>query len=208
MFSFFKVIHSSSWWLCPCGFKPCFPGDWWGWESLHAYSLTICVSSLVRCLLNIFAHFKNWVVVLLLLNFDNSLYILVKVFYQVCDFQIFSLVYHVNFVFTVLKSSRFFWWSPAYRFLMEHAFGIFPKKSLLRLRPQKFSSRIFFWNIWNSRLTFRCMIHFEWVFLWCMAGSTLYLMCFCCNCSNAGHMCRLDWRLSFPWDHLGHAAER
>lgn len=164
MFSFFKVIHSSSWWLCPCGFKPCFPGDWWGWESLHAYSLTICVSSLVRCLLNIFAHFKNWVVVLLLLNFDNSLYILVKVFYQVCDFQIFSLVCHVNFVFTVLKSSRFFWWSPAYLFLMEHAFGIFPKKSLLRLRPQKFSSRIFFWNIWNSRLTFRCMIHFEWVF--------------------------------------------
>lgn len=105
-FHFFKDINSGSWWLCPCGLKSHFPGDWQWRESLHAYSL-ICTSSLVRCLLNIFAHLKNWIVIWLLSNFDNSLYILVKVFYQVCDFQIYSPNLSCEFCLRCLKSSRF-----------------------------------------------------------------------------------------------------
>ena len=49
------------------------------------YLFAICVSFLVKCLLSILAHFKNWIVYLLL-NFKTYLYILDIVPSSTCYF--------------------------------------------------------------------------------------------------------------------------
>ena len=69
--------------------------------------LTICISSLEKCLLKFSAYF-NWVICLLFLS-SKSIFWKIEL-YQTCDLQIFSIILDVAFSFFIrmfFKTQKF-----------------------------------------------------------------------------------------------------
>jgi len=109
-------------------------------EHLFICLFAFCISSLMRCLLKPFAHFKSQVVCFLIIEFLRVLYIFwVTVLYQIRLWEYFIPVFslssgpHVSFreqQFLILMKS-----SLSIIFLMNHIFDILSKKSLPNPRP-------------------------------------------------------------------------
>lgn len=72
-----------------------------------------------------------------------------------------------------------FWWGPVYLLLFVHlfiaCFGVIHKNSLPIPRRQWFCPMFSFKSLVVLALTFKCLIHFELIFLWRMWGTYTFL---------------------------------
>ena len=140
-------------------------------EHLFIFLFGICICSLMRCLLRYLFQFKIKLFIFLLLRFKSSLYILnssplsdvsfANTFSQsmACLFILLTLSLAEQKCLILLKSSLsmiFFW---------DSAFVIVTKKASPYPRSSRFSPVLSSWNFIVLCFTFRCLIHFELIFV-------------------------------------------